>query len=547
MNGKQLKNSILQWAIQGKLVEQNPKDEPASKLLERIAAQKAVVNGAKKSSSVIPASEPGPRSSSKKAKSSKVPISRIYRENGSWFEQVDSAEPKDITEEIPFDIPESWEWCRLESLSLCITDGDHQPPPQSTTGVPFVVISSINGESINFEKTKFVNEEYYFQLEDSRKARNNDILFTVTGSYGKVIVVLDCPNFCFQRHIALIRPVIPPFYLKFVLSSGYIKSVCDDLATGIAQKTVGLGTLKNLLIPLPPVAEQKRIVKKLEQILPLVDEYDQAQTQLDKLNKELPESLKKSILQQAIQGKLVPQNPNDEPAQALLDRISADIASGAKQSKKSSAKVQNSRIYRDTDGLWYEQIGTTAPKDITEEIPFDIPENWVWCRLGSICDYLHRGKSPTYSEKKVLPVMAQKCNQWDKIYTDKCLFADPKTIEKYQQEHFLQVGDVLINSTGGGTVGRTGFVDNYVFSEYKQFVADSHVTVIRSNEHICSKYVYYYLITPYIQTGLEERCAGSTNQIELGTETIRNYLFPLPPLAEQKRIVAKLEQLFKVL
>ena len=276
--------------------------------------------------------------------------------------------------------------------------------------------------------------------------------------------------------------------------------------------------------------------------------------------------LKNSILQWAIQGKLVEQNPKDEPAQKLLERIAASRNVGdsrhserseesSKGSKKTSlrgakatkqSKALSSRIYRE-NGVWYEQIGSATPKDITDEIPFEIPETWAWCRLGSICDYLHRGKSPVYSDKKILPVMAQKCNQWDKIYTEKCLFADPKTIEKYTTEQYLQVGDVIINSTGGGTVGRTGFVDEYVFSEYDKFVADSHVTVVRSNKNINSKYVYYFLITPLIQRGIEERCSGSTNQIELGTETIKNYLFPLPPLAEQKRIVAKLEQLFKVL
>ena len=305
-----------------------------------------------------------------------------------------------------------------------------------------------------------------------------------------------------------------------------------------------------MLIPLPPIGEQKRIVAKLEKLLPLVDEYDVAQEQLDKLNKELPEALKKSILQQAIQGKLVPQNPKDEPAQKLLERIASTRHSerseeSSKRSKKTS-KNPTSRIYRE-NGTWYEQIGNAEPKDISDEIPFEIPETWAWCRLNSICDYLHRGKSPSYSDKKVLPVMAQKCNQWDRIYTEKCLFADPKTIDRYLPEHFLQLGDVLINSTGGGTVGRTGYVDEYVFSEFDKFVADSHVTVVRSNKNICSKYVYYFLITPLIQTGIEERCSGSTNQIELGTETIKNYLIPLPSLAEQKRIVSKLEQLFKVL
>ena len=267
--------------------------------------------------------------------------------------------------------------------------------------------------------------------------------------------------------------------------------------------------------------------------------------------------LKNSILQWAIQGKLVEQNPNDEPASKLLERIASSRCHSepkAKNPLKKKSKCESSRqsavrqhIFREGSS-WYEESvdskGLSADRrDITEEIPFEIPENWAWCRLVSVCDYLHRGKSPSYSEKKILPVMAQKCNQWDRIYTEKCLFADPKTIEKYLPEHFLKVGDVLINSTGGGTVGRTGFVDDYVFAEYEKFVADSHVTVVRANANMYSKYLYYFLITPLIQKGIEERCSGSTNQIELGTETIKNYLIPLPPLAEQKRIVKKLEQI----
>ncbi|MBR6125330.1 restriction endonuclease subunit S, partial [Candidatus Saccharibacteria bacterium] len=317
-------------------------------------------------------------------------------------------------------------------------------------------------------------------------------------------------------------------YLVYLINSPYGIGYKRETSTGDIIVHTSVGKLGNFLVPLPPLAEQKRIVAKLEQVLPLAEEYGAAQEQLDKLNKELPEALKKSILQEAIQGKLVPQNPKDEPASILLAKIRKEKEALVKQGKLKKKDLE------------------TTPID-DEEIPFEIPDSWTWCRLGSICDYLHRGKSPVYSDKKILPVMAQKCNQWDKIYTEKCLFADPKTIEKYTTEQYLQVGDVIINSTGGGTVGRTGFVDEYVFSEYDKFVADSHVTVVRSNKNVNPKYVYYFLITPLIQRGIEERCSGSTNQIELGTETVKNYLFPLPPLAEQKRIVAKLEQLFKLL
>ena len=167
-------------------------------------------------------------------------------------------------------------------------------------------------------------------------------------------------------------------------------------------------------------------------------------------------------------------------------------------------------------------------------------------RLGNICSYLHRGKSPQYGEHKVLPIIAQKCNQWDMIYTDRCLFSSTDSIKKYKEEQFLQIGDVIINSTGGGTVGRTGYIDSYVFEQYSRYVADSHVTVVRPLPLILQKYIYYFLISPQIQIGLEDRCSGSTNQIELGTNTIYNYLTPVPPIREQRRIVEKIQEVLPV-
>jgi len=182
-------------------------------------------------------------------------------------------------------------------------------------------------------------------------------------------------------------------------------------------------------------------------------------------------------------------------------------------------------------------------KCIDDEIPFEIPNNWCWSRLGTLCDYLHRGKSPKYGEYHDLPIIAQKCNQWDKIYVDRCLFVSRDTIEKYTIEQYLQLGDILINSTGGGTVGRTGIVEEYIFDSYKSFVADSHVTVVRTNDLLEKRYIYYFLVSPFIQTGIEERCSGSTNQIELGTSTIYQYLVPIPPFEEQKRIAIKIDKL----
>lgn len=183
---------------------------------------------------------------------------------------------------------------------------------------------------------------------------------------------------------------------------------------------------------------------------------------------------------------------------------------------------------------------------IDDEIPFEIPESWCFVRLGDICNYLHRGKTPKYGNQKILPIIAQKCNHWDQLYIDRCLFSDTHYILKYKEEQFLQKGDIIINSTGGGTVGRTGYIDATVFEKFDKFVADSHVTIVRPNKHVSHRYIYHYLLSPYIQIGIEERCTGSTNQIELRTTTISDYLVPIPPVEEQKRIVEKVESMLPV-
>ena len=252
--------------------------------------------------------------------------------------------------------------------------------------------------------------------------------------------------------------------------------------------------------------------------------------------------LRNSILQWAIQGKLVPQNPNDEPASILIEKIRAEKARLIKEGKIKKDKKE-SIIFRGEDNSYYEKFANGKVVCIDEEIPFEIPASWSYARLGNICSYLHRGKSPKYGNQKKLPIIAQKCNQWDKLYIDRCLFSDIDYILKYKEEQFLQKGDIIINSTGGGTVGRTGYIDESIFEKYDKFVADSHVTVVRPTTLISHRYIYMYLLSPYIQIGIEERCSGSTNQIELGTATIYDYIVPIPPVEEQKKIVRKIKEI----
>ena len=231
-----LKKSILQEAIQGKLVPQNPDDEPASVLLKRIRAEKQ---------SLIK------QGKIKKSKHESVIITR---------------------DKIPYEIPDSWAWCRLSDICQSINDGDHQPPPQEENGKPFIVISNISGDRIDFSNTRYVPEEYYSRLNDNRKPMKNDILFTVTGSYGIVIKVDTDREFCFQRHIALLKPLcVDRDILVHWLTSPLVFEQCKKTATGTAQKTVGITSLKNIIIPLPPLPEQKRIVEKIEELIPMIN------------------------------------------------------------------------------------------------------------------------------------------------------------------------------------------------------------------------------------------------------------------------------------
>lgn len=229
-----MKKSLLQYAIQGKLVEQRPEEGTAEELFSQIQEEKQRLIAEKK----IKKEKPLP----------------------------------EITEdEKPFEIPESWMWVRLLDVCKTIADGDHQAPPQVPSGIPFLVISNISKGNLDFSNTRYVTQEYFDSLAYERIAESNDILFSVTGSYG-IPVIVDCEQkFCFQRHIALIKGMININYLWLLLGSPVVKVQCDKVATGTAQKTVGLKSLKNIAVPLPPLAEQKRIVEKLEQLLPLCE------------------------------------------------------------------------------------------------------------------------------------------------------------------------------------------------------------------------------------------------------------------------------------
>ena len=264
------------------------------------------------------------------------------------------------------------------------------------------------------------------------------------------------------------------------------------------------------------------------------------------LDKRLLNVLPKSILQDAIQGKLVPQDSQDEPASILLQRIGDEKQRLQKEGKLKKKDITNSIIFKGEDNKYYEKVGDEIYM-IDEEIPFDLPNQWQWVRLNDICEYIQRGKSPKYSEIKKVPVVAQKCNQWSGFSLEKALFLDPHTLQSYTPERFLLHGDLLWNSTGLGTLGRMAIYDERV-NPYGIAVADSHVTVIRTfKEFVSYEYLYYYFSSNEVQSVIEDKAEGSTKQKELSTKTIKAYLVPLPPIREQQRIVKAIRHLFSKL
>lgn len=238
-------------------------------------------------------------------------------------------------------------------------------------------------------------------------------------------------------------------------------------------------------------------------------------------------ALKDKILQLAIQGKLVEQDENDEPALVLLNRIKEEKEKLIKEKKIKKEKP--------------------LPEIMEEEKSFELPNGWEWVRLGEISEYIQRGKSPKYSNVEKYPVIAQKCVQWSGVSLEKALFIEPDSITKYGEERFLVHGDLLWNSTGTGSCGRIGKFTDSIRNGFDKIVADSHVTVIRCfKKYINYEYLFIWLSSPEVQSVIESKASGSTNQIELSTVTIKNYLISLPPLEEQERIVKKVNELFSL-
>jgi len=415
--------------------------------------------------------------------------------------------------------------------------------------VPFSSSSIKVYEQKNAIQKDFSLGEYYITEEKFNemiafRVLPNDIIVSCAGTIGETYILpMNAPlgiiNQALMR-VSLFEQGMSEYWrwlFEYVM-------VRDSLMKGAGSAIKNIPPfeyLKNILIPLPPLAEQQRIVAKIEELMPLVEQYGKAQSELEVLNSNIREQLKKSILQYAIEGKLVPQYEEDGTAEDLLQKIQVEKQRLYTEGKLKKKDLTHSTIFRGEDNKYFEKKGEEIIC-IDEEIPFEIPDSWEWVRLADISIFLSRGKSPKYSNVKQIPVFAQKCNlKSGGISLDEVKFLDASILPKWKDEYKLRHQDILVNSTGTGTVGRIGIFSESLLRNYPFIVPDSHISVVRLSSACNPLYVFNVLSSHTVQNYIEDNLAGSTNQKELYIGTLGKLLIPLPPLIEQQKIIHKIE------
>lgn len=521
-----LKQKILSLAIQGKLVPQDPNDEPASVLLEKIKAEKA---------------ELVKQGKIKKDKQE----SRIYKgDDNKYYEQI-GTETKDITDEIPFEIPNNWEFMRLKNISDAYTGNSISENIKASKytnlkeGYNYIgtkdvgfnhVITYENGVKIPFNETSF------------RYAYKNAILLCIEGgSAGRKVGILS-EQVCFGNKLCAFHTFgIPEDFLYYLIQSDYFFDLFKENVSGLIGG-VSINKIKELIIPLPPLSEQKRIVAAIEKIFNQIEVVKENQDELSKLK----DGLKNKILDLAIQEKLVEQDPNDEPASELLKKIKAEKAELVKQGKIKKDK-QESYIFKGDDNRHYEQIGSET-KDITDEIPFDIPNNWAWFRLENVCQLITKGSSPKWQGIKYVTNDGVLFITSENVGVKNIILKEKKYVEKKFNEieprSILKYNDILMNIVGA-SIGRTALYSINEIANINQAVCLIRLLDSIKNQFFI-EYLLYFLNSSICLKYMEDKkvdCARAN----LSMGNISNFLIPLPPIKEQERITTKLNDIINII
>lgn len=502
MNAQQLKNSILQMAVSGKLVPQDPNDEPASVLLERIRKEKEklIKEG--------------------KIKKEKNP-SYIFRgSDNTPYEKVGKNEPVSIANEVPFEIPERWEWVRVKTVAR-VLGGKRIPAGRKLTtddtGHIYIRVSDMKDQGINTSALLYVPDDIFPSIS-KYIINKEDLYITVAGTIGKVGKIppeLDGANLTENADRLVFSHLDQDWFMQ-CLSSPLVKEQITSATTKVGQPKLAIIRIEEFLIPLPPIEEQKRIAKRVRQLEPYIAKYSSVKNQLNLLNNSFPEQLKKSILQLAVQGKLLPQDPADEPASALLERIRTEkerlIAAG-----KIKRDKNESVIFR-RDNSHYEKLGKNEVC-IDEEIPFDLPDSWRWSRLGNLIHLLSgQDFDPSGYNSVVcgIPYITGASNIEDGNVIINRWTDNPKNI--------AHSGELLVVCKGAG-VGKMAVLKEESVHIARQIMA---ITPISTNLH------YLQIVLEYNLEYLRRRMQGVIPGIS--RSDVLNLLCPVPPLIEQERI-----------
>ena len=461
------------------------------------------------------------------------------------YEKIGDNEPVCIADEVPFEIPESWEWVRAKNLFNVVSAKRVLQSEWKSSGVPFYRAREVGtlSEKGNVDNELYISEELYDNLSRNGVPKENDLMITAVGTLGKTYIVKSTDKFyykdasviCFENYGKIV-----PSYIKLAMESPYLKQVIKESSSGTTVGTITIVRANEYLFPIPPLAEQCRIVSKIEELLPYITEYEKAEKNLTALNTAFPDQLKKSILQQAVQGKLVPQDPNDEPASVLLERIRAEKQELIKAGK--IKKDKNESVIFKRDNSHYE-LCNGVERCIDDEIPFEIPESWGWCRLINCCidiaDIDHR--MPEQVETGIPYISPINFIGKEEIDFEGAKKISEADYEKLSIKCTPEKGDIIFPRYG--TIG----VLRYISSSRRFLVSYSCATIKTSKKFTIPMYGFYCLLSPWIQNEEIKKYINKTTQPNVGLQSIKKFLIPLPPLSEQHRIVSQIEELLPII
>ena len=462
----------------------------------------------------------------------------------SYYEKIlATGEVKCIDEEVPFDIPSSWSWARLLNVSIYIQRGK-SPKYSPIKKYPVIAQKCNQWAGFSIDKAQFIEPESLSKYAIERILQDEDLMWNSTGlgTLGRMAVYYAKLNpyelAVADSHVTVIRlfkPFMSPLFFYFYFANPTVQSVIEDKSDGSTkQKELSTTTVCNYLVPIPPRNEQTRIISKVTSLLPVIEKYGTQQEKLDKLNRTINEQIKKSVLQEAIQGKLVPQIAEEGTAHELLEQIKTEKQKLVKEGKLKKSALNDSVIFRGDDNKYYEKIGKKCV-DITEEIPFDLPDSWSWARGKSVFMPMESTKPSSDFVYIDVDAVNNRLNIIDKPKKVRIENAPSRATRKLHKNDLLfsMVRPYLKN---------IALVDDI----YKDAIASTGFYVITPSLGYYPMFLYYLMLSNYVVDGLNSFMKGD-NSPSINNCHIENYLYPLPPIEEQQRIVEKIEQLMQLL